>query len=110
MRTYREVSTTTTVLHAVTCDDCHKDISLESYWPIEHTFGYPSRLDGDTYTADLCEDCILQSPYFQRILHLHQESYMMTSYAQLPQGVSLGEALQHYDAQQQEVAHGPDGC
>ena len=65
MKTYKQ--TTVQIPNTVGCDICKKifvvdfendNMEIENMLNIEYTFGYGSSLDGETFQADICMQCV----------------------------------------------------
>ena len=76
MRKYSDKMVTTNELTEVICDCCGKTIHVDDFVEfqemlrIEFTGGYGAIVgDGSTYTADLCQACVVKvlGPYLQKV-------------------------------------------
>ena len=97
MRHYRDelVKThVTKVLDRVQCDDCGKEYGPKGVAPrhFAHTFGYGTDYDGDTYEADICDECLKTNPYWRRIWRfVHGRFGEWVTPEQPPVGASMDE-------------------
>lgn len=68
------------IVNNVVCDECGKKAvigggSSESWLSMSISLGYGTLADGDSFSANLCETCVIKNDYLRKVLRCYGDMY-----------------------------------
>ncbi len=87
------------IVNNVVCDECGDSAVIgggtgEGWLSMSISFGYGTKADGDSFSANLCEACVIKNDYLRKVLRCYGDIY--ASYdtdAPTDEGKTLEELL-----------------